>query len=690
MQVKNPEQNITMPIRYLKGVGPKKADLLKRLGIGTIEELLYYLPRRYEDRSNFTLIKDLKIGEYQTLKAKVLASGVHRTKRGITLFRLAVEDKTGILYCIWFNQPYLKKIFKPGQSIIVFGKVEKHDRLRIYHPEYEILKTETDSIHIGRIVPIYSLTRDVSQRYIRFLAYEAVSNYASLLKETLPTHIRARKKMADVSFTIRNIHFPYSFNNLEKSYKRLVFEEFFLLQVALALKKKEMKQRPSGIRHKPDTALKSDFKKLFPFELTKEQIRAMDEIERDMVSGKRMNRLLEGEVGSGKTVVAIYALILTVSNGYQGAIMAPTEILARQHYVNLSEILMPLGINIRLLISGISPDKKIKILKEIEDGEVDIVCGTHALIQENVSYKNLGLVVIDEQHKFGVTQRGILKEKGLNPDVLIMTATPIPRTLALTVYGDLDISMIRQLPEGRQPITTYWVDEERRGMVYEFIREQVKKGRQAYIVYPRISKGPGSDVKAAASMYNRLQDGVFPDLKIALIHGRMKSEDKEKIMNKFRTGTFDILVSTVVIEVGIDLPNASLMVIENAERFGLAQLHQLRGRIGRGNYDSYCILLGSPKTEAAQRRLSKMTETQDGFKIAEEDLELRGPGEFFGTRQHGLPELRFGNILKDFEIMEDARKEAFSLVARDTNLSDPRNYLIKQNLKKRFGKICVS
>ncbi len=684
------KKNITMSIRYLKGVGPKKADLLNRLGIGTIEELLYYLPKRYEDRSNFTLIKDLKIGEYQTLKAKVLASGVHRTKRGITLFRLAVSDKTGILYCVWFNQPYLKKIFKPGQSIIIFGKVEKHDRLRIHHPEYEILKRELDSIHIGRIVPIYSLTQDVSQRYIRFLTYEAVSNYASLLKETLPTHIRARKQMADISFAIRNIHFPYSFRNLEKSYKRLVFEEFFLLQAALAIKKKGFKQSSSGIRHKLNTELKSNFLKLFSFELTKEQLKAIDEIERDMVSEKRMNRLLEGEVGSGKTVVAIYALMLTVSNGYQGAMMAPTEILARQHYVNLSEILMPLGINTRLLISGISQDKKIKILKEIEDGEVDIVCGTHALIQGNVSYKNLGLALIDEQHKFGVTQRAILKKKGLNPDVLIMTATPIPRTLALTVYGDLDISIIRQLPEGRKAITTYWVEDQRRTFVYKFIREEIKLGRQVYIVYPRISKKPNSDLKAAASMYNRLQADVFPDLKIALIHGRMKSEEKEKIMKKFKNGQLDILVSTVVIEVGIDVPNASLMVIENAERFGLAQLHQLRGRIGRGSYDSYCILLGNPKTEAAQRRLSKMTETQDGFKIAEEDLELRGPGEFFGTRQHGLPELRFGDILKDFEIMEDARKEAFSLVARDPNLSDSRNYLIKQNLKKRWGGIVHS
>lgn len=690
MQVKNPKQirNITTPVRYLKGVGPKRADLLKHLGIDTVENLLYYLPRRYEDRGNFTLIKDLKVGERLTVKAKILSSGLHRTKRGMVVFRLALSDGSGILYCVWFNQPFLKKIFKQNQQIVVFGKVEKYGKLQMNHPEYEILKEEdVDSIHIGRIVPIYSLTQDISQRYIRFLAYEAISDYAALLNETLPTHIRARKKMADIKFTIRNIHFPYSFGNLEKSYKRLVFEEFFLLQVALALKKAGIKQSPKGIRHKVDAELKSDFKKLLPFELTKEQIKAIEEIERDMASDKPMNRLLEGEVGSGKTVVALYALLLTVSSGYQGAIMAPTEILARQHYIKMSEILMPLGVNIRLLISGIPQDKKIKILKEIEEGEIDIICGTHALIQENVKYRNLGLVVADEQHKFGVTQRNILKEKGLNPDTLLMTATPIPRTLALTVYGDLDITLIRQLPEGRRPITTYWVEEERRDFVYKFIREEIEKGRQAYIVYPRISKKANSDVKAASSMYNHLQERIFPDLKVGLIHGRMASQEKEKIMRKFKKGDYNILVSTVVVEVGIDVSNASLMVVENAERFGLAQLHQLRGRIGRGNYDSYCVLLSSPGTETAQKRLSKMTETQDGFKIAEEDLELRGPGEFFGTRQHGLPELRYGNILKDFEIMEDARKEAFSLVVNDPDLSEPRNYPIKHQLEERFKNV---
>ncbi|NQT22571.1 MAG: ATP-dependent DNA helicase RecG, partial [Candidatus Omnitrophica bacterium] len=649
MQEKNMDafkKNIAASARYLKGVGPKRAELLKRLGINTVEDLLYYLPRRYEDRSNITDIKDLRISEYQTIKAKVLALGTYKTKRGMVLFQLSVGDGTGTLHCLWFHQPFLKKQFKQGMELVLFGRVEKKSKLLIYHPEYEILDKEPDSLHVGRIVPVYSLTQDVGQRYLRVLAHEAVREYAQLVKETLPTYIRARKKMVDISFAVKNIHFPHSFDNLKKSYNRLVFEEFLLLQIALALKKSERAEKRDGITHSLSDELKDNFKRLFPFELTESQRKVISEIERDMASPKSMNRLLEGEVGSGKTLVSIYALLVTVSNGFQGAIMAPTEILARQHYMKMSELLMPLGITTRLLISGIDQNNKNRIMQEIEQGQVDIVCGTHALIQEAVVYKNLGLVVIDEQHKFGVSQRALLASKGKMPDTLIMTATPIPRTLALTVYGDLDVSIIKELPKGRRPITTYWVEEDRRDFVYKFIRDEVKKGRQAYLVYPRIQRAFRSHIKDATSMYETLRQNVFPDLKIALIHGKLSSAEKEKIMGKFKKKDFDILVSTVIIEVGIDIPNASLMVIENAERFGLAQLHQLRGRIGRGEHDSYCILLANPNTETAQIRLSKMAQTHDGFEIAEEDLELRGPGDFFGTRQHGLPELRFGNILK--------------------------------------------
>ena len=685
-------------IRYLKGVGPKKADLLHKLGIATVEDLLFYLPRRYEDRSKFTLIKDVKAGEYQTVKGEVLKVGSHSTRRGISVFRVALGDDTGLIYCAWFNQPYLTKFFNKGQKLIVYGKAERHDKLQISHPEYEVLKDGKDPISMGKIVPVYPLSHDVNQRYLRFLAHEAINRFLYSVRDFLPTHVRARKHLVDIRFAIRNIHFPVSQENLDKAYKRLVFEEFFLLQLALALKKKAIKTESPGIKHDVGEGLMESFKKLLPFELTASQLKAIKEIERDMASEKPMNRLLEGDVGSGKTAVAVYAFLLTKQNGHQAAFMAPTEILARQHYINMSELLMPLGINVRLLISGLKPPKKKEMHKEIEKGEADVVIGTHALIWEGVNFRKLGLVVVDEQHKFGVTQRRLLREKGWNPDVLLMTATPIPRTLAMTVYGDLDVSVIKELPRGRFPITTYCVDDTKREKVYEFIREEIKKGHQAYIVYPRIWSGKKtasvrvseptqseSAPLAAASMYHHLQEKIFPDLKLALIHGRVATGEKEKIMKGFRDKKIDVLVSTTVIEVGIDVPNASIMVIENAERFGLSQLHQLRGRIGRGDYPSYCILLGHPRHEAAKKRFYTMQETQDGFRVAEEDLQLRGPGEFLGTKQHGLPELRFGNILKDFDIMEEARKEAFGLVREDPDLQDSRNACVRKIIKSRFA-----
>ncbi len=675
MQVKKPDAS--QNIRYLKGVGPKKAETLKQIGINTVEDILYYLPRRYEDRRVFTLIRDLKAGEFQAIKGRVLASGVYRTKKGRNVFRMALGDRTGVIYCVWFNQPFLKKIFKNSRNVIVYGKVERYDRLQINHPEYEFINENADPVSMGKIVPVYPVTEDVSQRYMRILTHEAIGSFAVSVKEALPSNIRARNRLVDLGFAVRNIHYPASFENLERAYKRLVFEEFFILQSALALKKKDVKTSLPGVRHRLDARLIDSFRGLFSFELTGAQLKAINEIQVDMASARPMNRLLEGDVGSGKTAVAIYALLLTVQNGYQAAVMAPTEILARQHYINMCELLMPLGVNVRLLVSGLKDAKKIEIKEEIKKGLADIVIGTHAVIWEDVAFRKLALAVIDEQHKFGVTQRRLLVKKGENPDVLIMTATPIPRTLALTVYGDLDISVIRELPGGRYPIATYCVEEEKRQSVYQFVRGEIKKGRQAYIVYPLI--------KSAEAMYSKLREEVFPDLTLGLLHGRMPSAEKSGIMEKFKNKKIDILVSTTVIEVGIDIPNASCMVIENAERFGLSQLHQLRGRIGRGDYLSYCILPGNPKTESAKKRFDTLTGTQDGFKVAEEDLGIRGPGEFFGTRQHGLPELRFGNIVKDFEIMEQARAEAFRLVAEDPLLANPRNLLIKACLKKRFA-----
>ncbi len=691
------------PIRYLKGVGPKRSEELSRLGIETVEDVLYYLPARYEDRSKFTPIKDLKIGEYQTIQGEVITLSSRLARTRMPIFQIAVTDQTGIVHAIWFNQPYLKDYFRRGQKVILYGKVEKYDKLQVVQPEYEIVaEDEADSINIGRIVPVYPATTHLTQRHLRSLSHQVISQYTRYLIERLPTYLLAREKVVDIKFAIRNIHFPTTFANLEKAYRRIVFEEFFMLQLALALKKKDIKFKEEGLSHKVAGELLDSFKKALPFELTEGQKKAISDIERDMSSARPMNRLLEGDVGSGKTVVAAHALVLTIQNGFQGVLMAPTEVLARQHFIVLSELCMPLGINIVLLIGGIDPKTKKSLYSDIKEGKVSVVVGTHAVIQEGLEFKALGLAIIDEQHKFGVTQRSMLKQKGYSPHILVMTATPIPRTLALTVYGDLDISIIKELPKGRKPIATYWVEEEKREDVYNFIKEELNKGRQAYVVCPLItnsqviprlrsaqashpsaSLGTGKS-QSAVEMYEKLKTEVFSGYEVGLLHGRMSSNEKEKVMRDFKKSKIKVLVSTIVIEVGIDVPNATIMLIENAEKFGLAQLHQLRGRIGRGDHESYCILLANPKTEEASRRLKAIEGTLDGFQIAEVDLNIRGPGEFFGTRQHGLPEIRFGNILKDFGIMELARKEAFSLVARDPNFREEHHRLLKEGLLYRF------
>jgi len=501
------------------------------------------------------------------------------------------------------------------------------------------------------------------------------------VKDPLPTYLRARKKLVDFKFAIENIHFPYSAENLMRAYQRLVFEEFFILQVVMAMRRK--KHEKKGIAHRRGKGLLEELEELFSFKLTSGQKRCIKEIAADMSSEKPMYRLLQGDVGSGKTVVAVYAALLAVRNGYQAVIMAPTEILARQHYVTISKTLMPLGLNIRLLVNGIDQKTKEDINGEIKSGEVDIVIGTHSVFQENVECHDLGLVVIDEQHKFGVDQRKALRSKKVKADTLVMTATPIPRSLAMTVYGDMDISFLKEKPDDRKAAVTYWAGEEQRESVYQFLKSEVSKGRQGFVVCPRVGEGK-ADLASVEGVYQSLKGGVFKDLGIALVHGRMKSDDKDSVMGDFRDGKYDILVATTVVEVGVDVPNATFMLVEHADRYGLAQLHQLRGRIGRGKHTSYCILMGEPKTEASRERLSTISSTDDGFEIAEKDLDLRGPGEFLGNRQSGLPELRFGNIVKDIKIMEEARREAFEIVKLDPALEDPRHAGIRDNIVERF------
>ncbi len=685
-----------IPVRYVKGVGPRRAELLNRLKIETVEDMLYYFPRRYEDRNKFISISKVKIGEYQTIKGEILTMGIYKSgkprpfekgrDKGLTIFQLAVGDDTGVIYATWFNQPYMKRWFRVGEKIILYGKVEKYKVLRINTPEFEIIKDEAEeTIHTGRIVPIYPSTESLSQRTLRSIMKNILDEYLEYVAEYLPVNMRARNKLLDLKTAIANMHFPENENLREMAYERIVFDEFFILQLALVLRKSKIKQAKDGIAHKIEGELSELFKALLPFKLTEAQKVVMEDIENDMASPKPMNRLLEGDVGSGKTIVAAYALVLTAQNGYQGALMVPTEILAEQHFLNLNRLFGPLGLSVVLLTNGIPDDMRHKAYMMIEDGSANVVIGTHALIQEGVKFKNLGLVVIDEQHKFGVDQRARLKEKGLNPDILFMTATPIPRTLAMTLYGDLDLSILYEVPEGKIPPKAYLVGEGKRQGIYKFIAQEVGAGHQAYIIYPVIKKGKKENLKAATEMFAKFKDEVFPQFNVGLIHGRLEGQEKERAMDDFRTGKIQILVSTTVIEVGIDNPNVSVMLIENPERFGLSQLHQLRGRIGRGGQKSYCILLSDTESEEAKRRLKALISTTSGFRIAEEDLEIRGPGEFFGTRQHGLPELRYANLISDVRQLEAARREAFNLVRADPTLSDERHNLLRKILKRKFA-----
>jgi ATP-dependent DNA helicase RecG len=671
--------------QYIKGVGPARFKDLNRLGISSIYDLLYFFPRRYEDRSQFKKIGELAAGNTETIRGEIISCNLRKTRRALDILEIKLTDGTGIISAVWFNQPYLKNLFREGEKVILHGKVDKFFNLQINSPEFELIKDEKkDSLNMERIVPVYSLTGKLTQRILRSIINEAVTQYAHHLFEFIPYDIRLRNELPNIVEAIKWIHFPDDFNKQEFARHRFVFEEFFLLQLGIAMKRLHQKINKPGISHNITPGLFACFTERLPFQLTESQKRVIKEIEQDMSRPRPMHRLLQGEVGSGKTVVAAYALFLTVNNGYQGTLMVPTEILAEQHYLNLSNFFLPFNIKVELLISGTADEMKKRIKEELEAGQIDIIIGTHSLLEEDVGFKRLGLVVIDEQHKFGVMQRKRIQEKGLNPDCLIMTATPIPRTLALTVYGDLDISTLYELPQGRGKVRTFWVSENKREDVYRFILQELKAGHQAFIVYPLIEESEVLDVKAATQMCEQIKDGPFREFRVRLLHGRLSSQDKTEIMQEFKERKSDVLVSTIVIEVGIDIPNVTVIVVENAERFGLAQLHQLRGRIGRGKYPAYCILFSEAESDEAKQRLKALVETRDGFKIAEEDLKIRGPGEFLGIRQHGFPEIRVGDILKDMKILELARIEAFNLLKQSPVLQDPKHQILLETLKERF------
>jgi ATP-dependent DNA helicase RecG len=678
-------------IQYLKGIGPKRAKSFAKIGINTIEGLLYFFPRRYEDRTNFSPIKDLKAGEVRTIKAEVLVKGQRQSfKRGFSILEVVVADNTGKISCVWFNQPYLKEYFKLGITVILYGKIDRYEnKLQMNAPEFEIVSNDEDeSLNIGRIVPVYSLPEGITQRSLRKTMKYALDEYVTRVTDWLHYDIRSRNNLLNLAKSLINIHFPEKFELQKEAYKRLSFEEFFLFQLPLALRKLKNKQR-KGINHTVEGELVNNFIAQLPFKLTQAQKKVLTEIKSDMASHKVMQRLLQGDVGSGKTVVATIAGIMAIQGGYQVAFMVPTEILARQHYEKIGSWFLVLGswskaIKVGLVTSSLNKKEKEEIYQGIKEGKIDLIIGTHALLEESVEFKNLGLVVIDEQHKFGVGQRALLPRKGNNPDILIMTATPIPRTLAITLYADLDISVIDELPAGRQPINTQWIGNDKRFWLYDFMKENIREDRQAYVVYPLIEESFALDLLSAKKMYTEFKNTVFKEFKVDLVHGRLKIQEQDKIMSKFREGKINILIATTVLEVGIDVSNASLMVIEQAERFGLSQLHQLRGRVGRGPYQSFCILVSDADTEEARKRLSAMVKYNDGFRIAEEDLKLRGPGEFFGRRQHGLNELKIGNPLTQMQILKRAREEALRLINIDPHLEGTGNILLKEKLLQRF------
>ena len=695
--------DLATPVQYVKGVGPARAAVLASKGILTVEDLLTYPPFRYEDRSNLKRIAELAPGEMATVTAEVRSAGLAGfRRRQLGMFEATFADGSGMrLVARWFHAGYLADVIMPGQRLALYGKVEWDSfsgALTIVHPEFEVVSEGREgeegeaSLHVGRVVPVYEAAGKLSTRVFRSIVYALLETLGPQ-PDPLPAALRQRLNLPDRGSAVRTLHFPSPQEDLRllnafrsPAHTRLIFEEFFWLELGLALKREQARLRP-GIAFELNDTVREKVKRMLPFKPTGAQKRVLAEIARDMQSPAPMHRLLQGDVGSGKTLVAAEAAVIALENGYQVAVLAPTEILAAQHYFYLKSIFAKLGYPMALLTGSLGGKQKTQLKRALEEGLLKIAVGTHALIEEDVRFQNLGLAIVDEQHRFGVLQRLNFIAKGRWPDVLVMTATPIPRTLALTLYGDLDVSIIDELPPGRKPIVTRHVVEDRLEQVWSFLKQQVDAGRQAYVVYPAIEESETQAIKAAEKMYRHLAGEVFPGLTVGLLHGRLPAEEKEAAMERFKQGETKILVSTSVIEVGIDVPNATVMVIEQAERFGLAQLHQLRGRVGRGVEQSYCILVTEKLNPAAQERIRTMTESTDGFYIAEMDLKLRGPGEFFGTRQSGIPALRIANIVRDSEMLEQARHEAREFLAHPPSRDELNRVVgyVRRRWRERYG-----
>ena len=676
-------EDLDKDVKYVKTVGPNRVKLLNKLNIYTLKDLIEYYPRDYEDRSKPKNLYECTDGEEVLIEAMAAGRITEMHKGRMTISRLIVKDQTGTCYITWFNQGYLRDKFQPGRMYRFFGKISnKNGRLEMNSPVYDEID---QSKNTGKIIPIYPLTYELKQNTLRKIIENGLAEVKGKLTETLPEYILKENNLWDINNTIERIHFPIEFSDFNKARERLVFEELLTTQLALLKLKNNYEHETDGIQFSKDVYM-SDVINILPFKLTKAQLRVLEEIDRDMESNKPMNRLLQGDVGSGKTVVAMIAAYKAVKSGYQATIMAPTAILASQHLESFQGILEELGIKTELLISSVTKKKKSEILEKLQSGEIDILIGTHAILEENVVFKNLGLVVTDEQHRFGVKQRGTIASKGQNPDVIAMSATPIPRTLALILYGDLDISIIDELPPNRKKIETYAVRKNMEERVNNFIRKQITEGRQAYIVCPLVEENEDMEgLQSVIELAERYQKETFSEYKVAYLHGKMKPKEKDEIMERFKNGEIQILIATTVIEVGVNVPNSSIMVVENAERFGLAQLHQLRGRVGRGEYQSYCILKYEGNSETIRQRMKVMCDTNDGFIISEKDLELRGSGDFFGTEQHGLPEFKIANLFEDIAVLKKVQRLALKIMEDDPLLEKEKNAKLNDLVKEKFS-----
>ena len=689
---------LSTPLQFLKGVGPRKAADLKRAGLVLVQDLLYRLPFRYEDRSRMQPISTLRPGNKAAVLGEIKSSNVAVTRRrGFKIFHAVIADASGSIRCTWMNQAFLADILRPHLQVVIFGDVKLDSTgLHFMNPEYELVSEDLSSVHTGRVVPFYEKTGTVTPNMQRRLVRQALDQLPADILDPLPEDLRTRLQLMPRRAALEESHFPPNEASVDvlnafrsPAQRRLIFEEFFLFQIGHAWRRHASGSELKRFVPVVDDRIRASAAKVLPFKLTPGQRQAVKEIVDDMLRPEPMHRLLQGDVGAGKTIVALLAAIVAMENGLQVAFMAPTEILAAQHYGNIAKLLASSRFRVDLLTGSTPGLHKHTLLANIERGTTNLVVGTHALVQDQVAFNKLGLVVIDEQHRFGVAQRASLRAKGLRPDVLLMTATPIPRTLALTDYSELDVSKIPDLPPGRKPVTTLVKPESRRDEIYDLIRGELEAGRQAYIIYPLVEESEKIDLKSATEMADHLQAEVFPAHRVALLHGRMKQDAKDHVMHAFAAGRIDVLVSTTVVEVGVDVPNASIMVVEHAERFGLSQLHQLRGRVGRGSAQSVCILLyQAPWTDDARERLKAMSSTNDGFVIAERDLELRGPGDFFGTRQSGLPKLRTGDLVRDRDIMELAHHEARALVERGA-LTPELNAFVAKHWQDQFGLIEV-